>query len=311
MIITVTLNPAVDKTIEIDNFCVDTVNRISSTRLDAGGKGINVSKVIQSLGGRSRAVGILAGNNGRFIKEYLDSMEIENDFVFIDGETRVNTKVVDRVKHTNTDINESGPQVSDENLDKLSNKLYKDSGKSSLIVFSGSVPQNVDKRIYKTWIEQAKDKGIKTILDADGELFKQGIKAGPYLVKPNINELEALFAQKINSVDETLKLSRGLLDYGIEIVVVSLGADGALFVRKNSAILAKGIKVEVKSTVGAGDSMVAALALAIDKGYDFEKAVRLSVACGTASVMTSGTQAAGLDTITTFENVVEFQYINY
>ncbi|WPC44589.1 1-phosphofructokinase [Clostridium sp. JS66] len=311
MIITVTLNPAVDKTIEIDNFCVGTVNRISSARLDAGGKGINVSKVIQSLGGRSRAVGILAGNNGRFIKEYLDSMEIENDFVFIDGETRVNTKVVDRVKHTNTDINESGPQVSDENLDKLSNKLYKDLGKSSLIVFSGSVPQNVDKRIYKTWIEQAKDKGIKTILDADGELFKQGIKAGPYLVKPNINELEALFAQKINSVDETLKLSRGLLDYGIEIVVVSLGADGALFVRKNSSILAKGIKVEVKSTVGAGDSMVAALALAIDKGYDFEKAVRLSVACGTASVMTSGTQAADLDTITTFENMVEFQYINY
>lgn len=311
MITTVTLNPAVDKTIEIDNFCVGTVNRISSARLDAGGKGINVSKVIQSLGGRSRAVGILAGNNGRFIKEYLDSMEIENDFVFIDGETRVNTKVVDRVKHTNTDINESGPQVSDENLDKLSNKLYKDLGKSSLIVFSGSVPQNVDKRIYKTWIEQAKDKGIKTILDADGELFKQGIKAGPYLVKPNINELEALFAQKINSVDETLKLSRGLLDYGIEIVVVSLGADGALFVRKNSSILAKGIKVEVKSTVGAGDSMVAALALAIDKGYDFEKAVRLSVACGTASVMTSGTQAADLDTITTFENMVEFQYINY
>lgn len=311
MITTVTLNPAVDKTIEIDNFCVGTVNRISSARLDAGGKGINVSKVIQSLGGRSRAVGILAGNNGRFIKEYLDSMEIENDFVFIDGETRVNTKVVDRVKHTNTDINESGPQVSDENLDKLSNKLYKDSEKSSLIVFSGSVPQNVDKRIYKTWIEQAKDKGIKTILDADGELFKQGIKAGPYLVKPNINELEALFAQKINSVDETLKLSRGLLDYGIEIVVVSLGADGALFVRKNLAILAKGIKVEVKSTVGAGDSMVAALALAIDKGYDFEKAVRLSVACGTASVMTSGTQAADLDTITTFENIVEFQYINY
>lgn len=311
MIITVTLNPAVDKTIEIDNFCVGTVNRISSARLDAGGKGINVSKVIQSLGGRSRAVGILAGNNGRFIKEYLDSMEIENDFVFIDGETRVNTKVVDRVKHTNTDINESGPQVSDENLDKLSNKLYKDLGKSSLIVFSGSVPQNVDKRIYKTWIEQAKDKGIKTILDADGELFKQGIKAGPYLVKPNIDELEALFAQKINSVDETLKLSRGLLDYGIEIVVVSLGADGALFVRKNSAILAKGIKVEVKSTVGAGDSMVSALALAIDKGYDFEKAVRLSVACGTASVMTSGTQAADLDTITTFENIVEFQYINY
>lgn len=311
MITTVTLNPAVDKTIEIDNFHVGNVNRISSTRLDAGGKGINVSKVIQSLGGKSRAVGILAGNNGGFIKEYLDSIKIENDFVFIDGETRVNTKVVDRVNHTNTDINESGPLVSSENLDILCSKFYEGVEKNSLLVFSGSIPQNVDKDIYKTWIEKAKDKGVKAILDADGELFKQGIKAGPYLVKPNIHELEGLFGQKINSIDETVKLSRELLDYGIEIVVVSLGEDGALFVKKDLAILAKGIKVEVKSTVGAGDSMVAALALAIDKGYDFEKAVKLSVACGTASVMTSGTQAADLNTIIEFESLVEFEYINY
>lgn len=311
MIITVTLNPAVDKTIEIDNFCVGGVNRTLSTRLDAGGKGINVSKVIQNLGGKSKAVGLLAGNNGSFIKEYLDSIKIENDFIFIDGETRVNTKVVDRLNHTNTDINESGPQVSAENLEKLCNKFYEDLEKNSLIVFSGSIPKNMDKGIYQKWIGQARNEGMKAILDADGELFKQGIKAGPYLVKPNIHELEGLFGQKINSIDETLKLSRKLLDYGIEIVVVSLGADGALFVRKDLAILAKGIKVEVKSTVGAGDSMVAALALAIDKGYDFEKAVKLSVACGTASVMTSGTQAADLDTIMKFENLIEFEYLKY
>lgn len=311
MITTVTLNPAVDKTIEINNFSIGNVNRISSSRIDAGGKGINVSKVIQSLGGKSKAIGILAGKNGSFIKEYLDSIEIENDFVFIEGETRINTKVVDTVKNTNTDINEVGPAVSTENLDELWNKFYESSDENSIVVFSGSIPQNVDKGIYKTWIEKAKDKNIKTILDADGELFKQGIKAGPYLVKPNIHELEGIFEQKIDSIEKTIKLSRELLNYGIEIVVVSLGEDGALFVKRDSVILAKGIKVEVKSTVGAGDSMVAALALSMDKGYDFEKAVKLSVACGTASVMTEGTQAADIDTITKLEDLVEFEYINY
>jgi 1-phosphofructokinase len=310
MITTVTLNPAVDKTIEIDNFSVGNVNRISSSRLDAGGKGINVSKVIQSLGGESRAVGILAGKNGEFISEYLDSIKIDNDFVFIDGETRINTKVVDKIKHTNTDINEIGPLVSAENLDKVCSKFYETAQKDSILILSGSIPKNVDKSIYKMWIEKAKLKGLKTILDADGELFKQGIEAGPYLVKPNINELEGLFNKKIDTTEEAIKAAKELLNYGIEIVVVSLGADGALFVKKDLVILASGITVEVKSTVGAGDSMVAALALSMDKGYDFEKAVKLSVACGTASVMTSGTQAANLSSIMELEKLVEFEYIN-
>lgn len=311
MITTITLNPAVDKTIEINNFSIGSVNRISSSRVDAGGKGINVSKVIQSLGGKSKAIGILAGKNGDFIKKYLDSIGIENDFVFIEGETRINTKVVDSVNHTNTDINEIGPAVSIKDIDELWNKFYGSSNENSIVVFSGSIPKDVDKSIYKAWIEKAKGKNIKTILDADGELFKQGIKAGPYLVKPNIHELEGLFEEKIDSIEKTIKLSKELLSYGIEIVVVSLGEDGALFVKKDSAILAKGIKVEVKSTVGAGDSMVAALAFAMDKGYDLEKAIRLSVACGTASVMTEGTQAADIDIITKLENLVEFEYINY
>ncbi|WP_411683122.1 1-phosphofructokinase [Clostridium thailandense] len=311
MITTITLNPAVDKTIEIDTFRIGSVNRISSSRVDAGGKGINVSKVIQSLGGKSRAIGILAGKNGEFIKEYLDSIKIKNDFVFVEGETRINTKVVDPVSHTNTDINEIGPMISNENLDKLWNKFYESSDENSIVVLSGSIPKNVDKSIYKTWIEKAKEKNIKTILDADGELFKQGIKAAPYLVKPNIHELEGLFGQKIDSIEKAVKLSKELLSQGVKIVVVSLGEDGALFVKKELVVLAKGIKVEVKSTVGAGDSMVAALALAMDKGYDFEKAVRLAVACGTASVMIEGTQAADIDTVMNLENLVQFEYINY
>lgn len=310
MIITVTLNPAVDKTIEIDDFLVGKVNRVSTLRLDAGGKGINVSKVIQSLGGTSKAVAILAGRNGEYIKNYLDSIGVENDAVFIGGETRTNTKVVDKKNHTNTDINESGPPVSSETLEKLQAKFYDNQDENSVLVFSGSIPQNVDKDIYKKWIVKAKEKGIKTVLDADGELLRQGIQAGPYLIKPNIAELEGLFGQKINNIEEAVKLSKKLFDYGIEIITISLGEDGAIFIKKDSVIHAKGIKVKVESTVGAGDSMVAALALAIEKNYDFEKAVKLSVACGTASVMTAGTQAASLETIVELENKVQLEYIN-
>lgn len=311
MIITVTLNPAVDKTIEVDNFSLGEVNRVSSSRLDAGGKGINVSKVIKSLGGKSRAIGVLAGKNGSFIKDYLNSIGIENDFINVEGETRTNIKIVDKVRHTNTDINEDGPSIPDEKTDELYERFLHTADKNSIVVLSGSVPKNVNKNIYKIWIQKVNEKGGKAVLDADGELFKEGIEAGPYLVKPNIYELEQLFGKKISGIDEAVKISRKFFDYGIKIAAISLGSDGALFVKKDAAILVHGLKVEVKSTVGAGDSMVAALALAMDKGYDFEKAAKLSSACGTASVMTSGTQAADLNSILQIEKQVKIEYVNY
>jgi 1-phosphofructokinase len=311
MITTVTLNPAVDKTIEIDDFQIGKVNRISTMRLDAGGKGINVSKVIKSLGGSSRAVGIIAGTSGDLIKNYLDSIKIENNFTTIDGKTRTNIKIVDKVNHTNTDVNETGPQVSKEDLNNVCENFCGNINQNSVVIFSGSIPKNVDSNIYNVWIKKVNEKQAKCILDADGDLFKNGIKAGPYLIKPNIHELEEFFGQKIKNKMDAVKLSRQLFDYNVKIIVVSLGEEGALFIKRDLAILACGVKVEVKSTVGAGDSMVGALALAIDKGYDFEKAIKLSVACGTASVMTSGTQAADLNTILEIEKQVKLEYINY
>lgn len=311
MITTVTLNPALDKTIEIDNFEIGEVNRISHTRVDAGGKGINVSKVIKSLGGTSKAVGILSGNSGSFIKGYLDKENIENDFTFTEGETRTNVKVVDKANHTNTDINEFGPEVSGKDLEEVARKFSKDLRDNSVIVFSGSIPKNVNKDIYKLWIEKSKAKGAKTLLDADGELLRQGIQAGPYLIKPNIHELEGFFGKKIEDKKEAVILSRKLMEYGVKVIVISLGGEGALFINEKDVIFAHGIKVNVSSTVGAGDSMVAALAVALDKGYDFESSIKLAVACGTASVTTAGTQAADIDTVMKFEKMVQFEYFNY
>jgi 1-phosphofructokinase len=309
MIITVTLNPAVDKTIEVDNFTADSINRVSSIRLDAGGKGINVSKVIKNLEGESTALGILAGRTGEFISSYLDSEKIKNNFLFVEGETRTNIKVVDKVKKTNTDINEPGNKISQADEKNIEDKVFSEIQMDNILVLSGSVPQGIGKDIYGSWIKKAKEKGVKTILDADGELLKHGISAGPYLIKPNIHELEKLFDTKIDGIDEVVKYCRSIFDYGVEMIAVSLGSEGALFMDKEKSIYAHGLKVQVKSTVGAGDSMVAALAFALDKAYSFEKAVTLSVAAATAGVMTEGTTAGSLEDISEIEKQVVFEYL--
>jgi len=310
MISTVTLNPAVDKTVEINNVHINSVNRVTSARLDAGGKGINVSKIILKLGGNSKALGFLGGRAGTFIKKYLDDMNVENDFLVVQGETRTNLKIVDPVQHTNTDINEMGPQITPVDLERLEEKILQSANDKAIIVFSGSVPPDVAPDIYQKWIQQVKVKGAKTILDADGEMMRLGIKAGPYLIKPNIHELERLLDRKIGSIDEVITATRFLMgQYGVEIVVVSMGEKGALFFNKQVTILAEGMTVAVKSTVGAGDSMVAALAYALDKGEAFEKAVTLAVAAGTANVMTYGTEPSSLEVIQELENKVQWKYL--
>ena len=309
MIITVTLNPAIDKTLEVDNCTIGSINRVSSIKIDAGGKGINVSKVIKSLEGESIALGALAGSTGEFIKSYLDDEKIKNDFIFAEGETRTNIKIVDKVKNTNTDINEPGNSISEEDIKRIKEKVFNDIKEEDILVLSGSVPQGVEKNIYEVWIKDAKQLGVKTILDADGELLKQGLLSGPYLIKPNIHELEKLFDVKINGVEEVISLCKSIFDYGVNIIAVSLGSEGALFMNREKTMYAHGLKVEVKSTVGAGDSMVAALALALDKDYSFEKAVTLSVAAATAGVMTEGTTAGSLEDILNIEKQVVCEYL--
>jgi 1-phosphofructokinase len=309
MIKTVTMNPAVDKTVEIENFRVGTVNRISSVRLDAGGKGINVSKTIKAMGDSSLATGILAGGAGEYIKSYLEHMGIENDFISIDGETRTNVKVVDRVAGTNTDINEPGPFVSENDLSLLERKIFNGLNNDSILVLSGSIPSNLSTGIYREWTERAQKYGARVLLDSDGELLREGIKANPYMIKPNISELERLFGRKLESVDKIVEAASSLQKTGIEIVAVSLGAQGAIFAGGNKVIRAEGIAVEVRSTVGAGDAMVAALALALQRGYSFERAVTLSTAAGAANVATNGTQPPGLTEILQYESQVRFSYL--
>lgn len=310
VITTITFNPAIDKTMIIDNLTLGRVNRESGIRIDAAGKGINVSKVIQKLGGKSTAIGILAGSAGKFIKDELDRIGIHNDFFIIEGQTRTNVKVVDGINKLVTDINENGPFVSEDDLRIFEGKVIDNLSGDSIAVLSGSVPRNVDKEVYKRLICRAKEKGVKTILDADGELLLEGLKAGPYLVKPNIHELEKIFSKSINTTEDIIKYGEKILAYGVNSVVVSCGGDGSVFISNKQIAIVKGIKVEVKSTVGAGDSMVAAIALAINNSYSFEDTIKLAVASSVASVMKDGTQSGSIEDINKLMGKIEFKLID-
>lgn len=310
MIITVTLNPALDKSIEIENFKVGDLNRIKAERIDAGGKGINVSKSVLRMGGTSKALGFLGGSSGGFIKESLDRLDIENDFIMINNETRTNIKIFDPVRMTNTEINDPGPSVEKEYVERLEYILLKSMIPESVIVFSGSLPRGIDAGVYGKWISIARRLGARTILDADGEPLKKGIEAGPFIVKPNIKELESASGCSIRSIKEAESLSRDMIEkYDIGMVVVTLGEKGALFIEKKRSLLARGLDVEAKSTVGAGDAMAAALAISLEQGFDLEETVRTAIAASAASVMTSGTQPGDYTRIMELKEKVGFEYI--
>ena len=310
MIYTVTLNPALDKTVEIPSLTIDAVNRIVSMRTDPGGKGINVSKVIRKLGGKSVAVGILGGNTGRAILTALEEMGLTACFHFAEGETRTNIKIIDPVLHTNTDINEPGVTVSEDILNCLLDELLEKLTGQDIVVISGSVPKGAPKDTYFTWVNACREKGAKVILDADGELLREGLAASPCLIKPNLHEFCALAGEKTDTPGELARTARELMrTYGLEKTVISMGSEGALYVTEDKTIYAEGLKVPVGSTVGAGDSVVAALAFAEEKGMSLEETVRLSAACGAANVMCSGTQAAEHEVIRGLIGKVVFREI--
>lgn len=292
MIYTVTLNPALDKTVEIPGMALDTVNRITEMRTDPGGKGINVSKVIAKLGGESCAAGILGGGSGKMLEKLLECEPFATRFRFVEGQTRTNLKIIDREGHTNTDINEPGLTVTAADLDALLHELLAELRPGDIVVLAGSLPKGAPQDTYRVWTSACKKVGARVFLDADGALLAEGIKAAPHLIKPNDGELSRLAGKKLETLEELTAEGRKLLERGIERVVISLGGRGALYLRKGSTIYAEGLRVPVGSTVGAGDSVVAALAYAEAQGLSEEEAVRLSTAAGAANVMCSGTQAA-------------------
>jgi len=291
MIYTVTLNPAIDKTVVIENFSAGSVNRATSVREDAGGKGINVSKCLKNLGAASVAAMILAGGAGDRLEAMLRQLDIPVLQVRAEGQSRTNLKIIDPVKKENTDINEPGPAVSAELLEELKSKLGGRIQPEDIVILSGSLPTGVDRGLYGVWTAYFRSLGACVYLDADGEPMHKGMAAIPYMIKPNNDELAALLGKPSLTMEEMLAEGQRLHETGISEVVISLGGDGALFISEDGCFRAEGLKVPVKSTVGAGDSVVAAMAYGQQEYLSRETRIRLAVAIGAASVMQSGTQS--------------------
>lgn len=293
MIITVTINPAVDKTVEVNRLLPGGLNRIKKAKYDAGGKGINVSKTIRELGGESIATGFLGGSSGKIIEDVLDERNITHDFIRIKGETRTNIKVVEE-NGVLTELNEPGPVITSAELEQLTEKIAGYAGENTLFVLSGSVPESVDKQIYARLIRLIHEKGAFVLLDAEGELLRNALPEKPDFFKPNDKELAAYggYAGEV-SEEELISLACKIREEGTGTVALSMGEKGAFFTGEGYKVFSPALKVQVHSTVGAGDAMAAALAFAWEKKLPYEEMICLCMAASAGAVTTEGTKPPG------------------
>ncbi|WP_026477763.1 1-phosphofructokinase [Alkaliphilus transvaalensis] len=306
MITTVTLNPAIDQRLDFDSIQLGKVNRVINSKQEAGGKGINVSKVLRGLGEDSTATGFIGGGSGVWINNWLKMKGIKTDFVLTDTETRTNLKLIDHNSFMITDINHGGDPIKEVYLKALYEKVGELVEVSEILVLSGSLPKATPSHVYKDLMEIANKRNCITILDAEGEALLEAIEGKPHMIKPNIHELESTFKVKINNEEDIINKAKFFLEKGVQLVVVSMGEEGAMLISNTEVLKAETIKVEVSSTVGAGDSMVAAFAYGIKKGLQLEETFKLAIASATLSV-SKGTTLHDLEEINNYVKAVKIK----
>lgn len=307
MIITVTMNPAIDRTAYIDWIKEGELNRIGHTETDAGGKGINVSKVLNVLDEENVAVAMVGGDTGRLLRNRLESAGIRTDLIEISGPTRINEKVVEESGRM-TEFNEPGPLLRPEELAAFQDKLLSYAGKGNLFILSGSVPRGVNTYYYKELIQLLHEHESAVLLDSDGSLFKTGMEAHPDIIKPNSRELLTYFGLSPKHAileDELLELSVRLQAQGQKMFAISLGKSGALFCSGSSMIRCPGLSIDANSPVGAGDAMVASLAYGWQHQLPLEETARLAMAASAGAATTRGTQPPDLSVIEALKPKVE------
>jgi 1-phosphofructokinase len=303
-VVTVTLNPALDKTIVIPYLEVGSLNRVEQVRLDPGGKGINVAKVLKKFSVDVIATGFTGGSEGEFIQRSLNSLGIETRFVEVQGVTRTNLKIIDNETKITTEINEPGFTVLSGDLTKFRDQLASLLQDASILVLSGSVPQGVPGDIYSDYIALAKERNVQTILDADGTALKEGIKARPFAVKPNAHELAGLMGRSLTTEKDIIAAGQELIQAGIAVVVISRGSEGAIALTKEEVYRVTPFSIIPQSTVGAGDSMVAAITYAILENKPLAEVARWATVAGTVTASKPGTQVCSLSEVQPLLNEV-------
>jgi 1-phosphofructokinase family hexose kinase len=290
MIVTLTLNPAIDQTLVLPRFVAGDTIRVKSSRFDPGGKGINVSRVIKELGGNSVAMGFAPGGLGRYIEHTLEAQGIECDFVHTKGETRTNITILDESRHMHTILSDPGPSTDARSVGQLRERLAERLQPGDWLVLAGSIPPPLDGNVYVDIIREAAQRGIHTVLDADGEALAAGATAHPEIVKGNRRELERLLGRHLDDETSTLKAAQEVHDSGVSCVVVTRGREGAVATTDREYLRGVAPRVRAVSAVGSGDAFLAGVVLTLSRGGRIEDALRLGIAAGTASVLNPGTE---------------------
>jgi len=297
MIYTLTLNPAVDLELQIDQFQFDSVLRAQSSRIDCGGKGFNVSRMLRILNVENTAMGFIGGYNGQRLQAALSALGVHTQFTEINGETRTNISILANGEKQHIKVNEAGSEVSETELKSLIETIKQNLKAGDWWVLAGSLPPGIDDTIYAELIKLIQAAGAFVILDASGEALKLGCKAKPTLVKPNLEEALQLLSLTAQQFNDSIRCHDALINSGPENLIVSLGADGAILITENQ--FEKLITPEIieVNPIGAGDSMVAGIIWRLSLGESLQQALPYGLACGAATASCSGTQLGSLEQV--------------
>ena len=287
MIYTITFNPAIDYIAEVNDFKMNEINRATSERIFAGGKGINVSVVLKNLGIESIALGFIAGFTGQEIKRKVESFGIKTDFVYMQNRfSRINVKLQTSesgIILAETAINGEGPEILEEEINSLMSKLEKIEN-DDFIVISGSTPRNMIDDVYEKICRKAKEKCAQIVVDTTGKYLVNVLKYNPFLIKPNKKELEEIFQNKVYTREDIILYAKKLQEMGAENVLISMDREGAILINKDKKVLySKAPKGKLVNSVGSGDSMVAGFLTGFITFDDYEKALKMGIAAGSAS----------------------------
>jgi 1-phosphofructokinase len=290
--VTVTLNPAIDRTVIVPNFTAGAVNRVETVRSNPGGKGVNVAAALADAGQRVAVTGFLGRENPASFEALFAEKRIVDSFIRIPGQTRVGIKVVDPALGQTTDLNFPGATASRADVEFLLQEIA--SLEAACFVLAGSLPPGVDPMIYHDLVKELRSRGRRVVLDASGEPLRNALDARPHLIKPNLDELGDLLGTTLHGEVAAVVAARQLIAEGIEMVVVSMGKDGAALVTTEAAVIAQPPQVEVRSTVGAGDAMVAGLVVAHARGLSLAESARLATAFS-VHALTRGSDSPAFD----------------
>jgi 1-phosphofructokinase family hexose kinase len=286
MIGTVTLNPAIDVILEVSNLKINHYNKVLNAHTTSGGKGINVSKAVRGCGKETIAIGFLGGGRGRMIEEELRGLGITTNFWHIEEKTRSNTIVSDKETGQHTLLSETGPKITEYDLEMLKSIFYRVMSQCSVVTLSGSLPRGVPVNIYGDLISIAKEREVKTILNTSGEQFIKGLEKKPFLAKPDLRESNRVFGIKIDKEKDAIKAAKEVVQRGAEIGVVSLQNEKDVIATRDEIWFAETTYHKIVNIIGAGDALVAGLAIALsEEGKNLKEAIKFSMACALASAL--------------------------